>query len=99
MKFIISCLLTLQMLHIEFAYDWPSSSLEEDVNSRRTTNDNGRQPIALGYSGDLKKHKKHTLYKYNRNTVQKITVCVSNTVIHRSCINQNSSIYIPGNVC
>ena len=41
----------------EFGLDWPSSSWGEDVNRRRTTDDDGRQPIAMGhlsYSGDLK---------------------------------------------
>ena len=32
MEFILSCLRTLQMLQNKFGYDWPSSSLEEDVN-------------------------------------------------------------------
>ena len=56
MKFTISCLLTLQMLHTKFGKDWPSSSWEEDVNARRTTDDDGRQPRAIGHlsdSGDL----------------------------------------------
>ena len=53
----ISCLLTLQMPHTKFGWDWPISSWEEDVDARRTTDDDGRQPIAIGYlsySGDLK---------------------------------------------
>ena len=60
MKFTISCLLTLQMLHTKFGLDSPSSSWEEDVNTWQTTDDDGRQPIAIGhlsysgYSGDLK---------------------------------------------
>ena len=57
MKLTISCLLTLQMLHTKFGKDWPSSSWEEDVNARHTTDDDGRQPIAIGhlsYSADLK---------------------------------------------
>ena len=44
MKFIISFLLTLQMLHTKFDQDWHSSSGEEDVNAQHTTDDNGRQP-------------------------------------------------------
>ena len=51
------CILTLQMLHTKFGLDWLRSSSEEDVNARRTTVDDGRQPIAIGhlsYSGDLK---------------------------------------------
>ena len=57
MKLTISCLLTLQLLHTKFGSYWPSSSSEEDVNARRTTDDDGRQPIAIGhlsYSGELK---------------------------------------------
>ena len=45
------------MLHTKFGKDWPSSSWEEDVNGRRTTDDDGRQTIAIGHlsdSGDLK---------------------------------------------
>ena len=42
MKFIISCLLTLQMLHTKFGYDWPSSFWVEDVNAWRTTHDGRR---------------------------------------------------------
>ena len=38
-----SCLLTLQMLHIKFGYDWPSSSGEEVVNARRTMDDRRQQ--------------------------------------------------------
>ena len=57
MKFTISCLLTLQMLHTKFGKDWPSSFWGEDVNAQPTTDDDGRQPIAIGHlsdSGDLK---------------------------------------------
>ena len=41
MKFIISFLLTLQMLHTKFDQDWHSNSREEDGNAheRRTTMD------------------------------------------------------------
>ena len=57
MEFTISCLLTLQMLQNKFGKDWPSSSSEEDINGRRKTHDDRRQPIAIGHlgdSGDLK---------------------------------------------
>ena len=43
------------MLHIKFAYDWPSNSWKD---ARRTADDDGRQPIAIGHlsdSGDRKK--------------------------------------------
>ena len=66
MKFIISCLFTLQMLHTKFAKDWPSGSWEDDVNALQTTHDE-RQPIAIGQlsdSGDLKKRKKDSKYIY-----------------------------------
>ena len=56
MKFTISGLLPLMMLHTKFGKDWPSSFWEEDVNAWRTTDDDGRQPIAIGHlshSGDL----------------------------------------------
>ena len=42
MKFTISCLLTLQMLHTQLGKDWLSSSWIEDVNAGRTTH-NGRR--------------------------------------------------------
>ena len=29
--------------------DWPSSSCKEDVNGRRTIDDDGRHPIAIGH--------------------------------------------------
>ena len=57
MTFTISCLLTIQILHTKFDKYWPNSSWEEDVYARRTTYDDGRQPIArvhLSYKGDLK---------------------------------------------
>ena len=47
MNFTISCLLTLQMLHTKFGKDWSSSFSEEDVKGRRTTHDDGSQPIAI----------------------------------------------------
>ena len=50
MKFKISCLLTLQMLHTNLVKIGP-------VNARSTTDNDGRQPIAIGHlsdSGDLK---------------------------------------------
>ena len=56
-KLKISSFITLQMLHAKFGKDWPSTSWEEDVNARRTTDDDERQPIAIGHlsdSGDLK---------------------------------------------
>ena len=66
MKFTISCLLTLPMLHTKFGKDWPSSSWEEDVNGRctrhtaqHTTDNVGPQPTAIGHlsdSGDLKSY-------------------------------------------
>ena len=42
MQSTISCLFTLQMLHvhIKFGSDWPSSSWEEGANARRTTDAN-----------------------------------------------------------
>ena len=60
MKFTMSCLFTVQILHTKFGQDWLSSSWE-DVNARRTRQDARRattdQPIAMGHlsdSGDLK---------------------------------------------
>ena len=47
MTFTFSCLLTLQIPHTKFGYDLPRSSWEEDVNGRRTTIDDGRQPKAI----------------------------------------------------
>ena len=58
MKFTISCVLTLQMLHIKFGYNWTSGSWQEDVIARLVMDDDRRQPIALGHltdSGDIKK--------------------------------------------
>ena len=52
MKFTISGLLPLIMLHTKFGKDWPSSFWGEDVNVRRTTDDDGRQPIAIGHLSD-----------------------------------------------
>ena len=52
MKFTISCFLTLQMLHTIFGKDWPSSSREEDINGRRASQDDGRQPIGIGHLSD-----------------------------------------------
>ena len=54
MKFTISCLLTLQILHTNFGKDWPVV-LEKKMLTHE--GDSGRQPIAIGhlsYSGDLK---------------------------------------------
>ena len=59
MKLTISCLLNLQILYTKFGKDWPSSSLGEDVNARHTTDDDGRQPIAISHlcdSVDLKRY-------------------------------------------
>ena len=71
-KITFSCLFTLQMLHTKFGKYWPSSSWEEDVNGRRTTEDAQRtttdagQSIAIGHlsdSGDLKINMKMLLPK------------------------------------
>ena len=43
MKFTISGLLPLMMLHTKFGKDWPSSFWGEDVNARRKTNDARRR--------------------------------------------------------
>lgn len=47
--FIISCLLTLRMLHTKFSKDWSSRSRKK--NARRTTHD-GRQPLEIGHLSD-----------------------------------------------
>ena len=47
----------MSYLHNKFHDNWISSFWGEDVNARRTTHDDGRQPIAKGHlsdSGDLK---------------------------------------------
>ena len=54
MKFIISCLLTLQMLHTKFGKIGPVV-LEKKMlmhDARRTIDDDGRQPIAIGHQSD-----------------------------------------------
>ena len=51
-KFLISCLLTLQMLNSKFDKDWSNSSCEKHVNARLTTDDDGGQPIAVCYQGE-----------------------------------------------
>ena len=64
MKLTSSCLLTLLTLHTKFNKDWPNSSWE-DVNGRRPTHNDARQPIARGYpsdSGDIKMHFHYTTY-------------------------------------
>ena len=43
MKFTISWLLSLQMLHTKFGKDWLSNSWEKNVNGRRTTEDGWRR--------------------------------------------------------
>ena len=56
MKFRISRLLILLILHTKFGKDWPSDSWE-DLNAWRTTDDDWHHPIAIGHlteSGDLK---------------------------------------------
>ena len=50
---IISSLLTLQMPHAEFGIAWHSNSSAEDIlNGRRTTDDDGRQSIAIGHQSN-----------------------------------------------
>ena len=66
------------MRHIKFGNYWPKSSWYKDVNARQTmdeerctTDDDGRQPLAIGhlsYPGDLK------------NIFLKNVVFVSNTI-------------------
>ena len=64
-KFTILCLLPLRVLHTKFG-DYSASRLEKDMFThvaKQTTDDNGRQSIAIGHLSDasgLKKDKQLT---------------------------------------
>ena len=52
MKFTISCLLTIQILHIKFGKDWPLERKMLTYDARRTMDFDGRQTIAIGHLSD-----------------------------------------------
>ena len=60
MKTTISCHFTLKMLHAKFSKDLLRSSWEY-VIGRRTTGDDGSQPIAIGHLSDSGYLKMHTM--------------------------------------
>ena len=64
MKFTISGLLPLMMLHTKFCNDWPSSFWGEDVNARPTTDDARRRtPTHSNRSPEWLRWPKNQLYK------------------------------------
>ena len=69
MKFTISCLLILLMRRTKFGLDRPSNSEEVDVNARRTTYDDGHQPIATSHLSDSNVKQTEALFDKEYNNI------------------------------